>query len=131
MFEARLVQGKIFKMVVEAMKDLVTDANLDCSKEGISLQAMDSSHVSLVSLLLRGQDFDHYRCDQEMSLGLNMVALSKILKCSGQDDIITISADPQQDEICFKFESPSKSFWTSFSLCTRALHAPSCSFREG
>lgn len=111
MFEARLVQGKIFKMVVEAMKDLVTDANLDCSKEGISLQAMDSSHVSLVSLLLRGQDFDHYRCDQEMSLGLNMVSLSKILKCSGQDDIITMSADPQQDEICFKFESPSKVFF--------------------
>eukprot|EP01138_Halocafeteria_seosinensis_P016431 gb/GECG01016762.1/.p1 GENE.gb/GECG01016762.1/~~gb/GECG01016762.1/.p1 ORF type:complete len:261 (+),score=25.56 gb/GECG01016762.1/:1-783(+) len=125
MFEARLVQGKIFKMVVEAMKDLVTDANLDCSKEGISLQAMDSSHVSLVSLLLRGQDFDHYRCDQEMSLGLNMVALSKILKCSGQDDIITISADPQQDEICFKFESPKQEGVAEFTMKLMAIDSES------
>jgi len=39
------------------MKDLVTDANFDCSNTGITLQAMDSSHVSLVSLMLRRDGF--------------------------------------------------------------------------
>lgn len=38
MFEAELQQGKIVKMLVEAMKELVSEGNLDCSKSGISLQ---------------------------------------------------------------------------------------------
>lgn len=36
--EARLTQGVIFKKIVEAVKDLVTDANLDCSETGITMQ---------------------------------------------------------------------------------------------
>ncbi|PPQ91848.1 hypothetical protein CVT25_000795, partial [Psilocybe cyanescens] len=33
-----------------AIKELVTDANFECNKEGIVLQAMDNSHVALVSI---------------------------------------------------------------------------------
>jgi hypothetical protein len=43
MFEARLVQGNVLKKIVEAMKDLVTDANLDCSASGISMQVTSAS----------------------------------------------------------------------------------------
>jgi proliferating cell nuclear antigen len=69
MFEARLVQGSVLKKVLESIKDLVTDANFDCSATGDSRQAMDSSHVSLVALLLRSDGFEHYRCDRTMSMG--------------------------------------------------------------
>lgn len=61
MFEARLLQGSILKKLMESIKDLVTDANFDCSSAGVSLQAMDSSHVSLVALFLRAEGFQHYR----------------------------------------------------------------------
>ena len=64
MFEARLVQGSVLKKILDAVKDLVTDANFDCSETGFSLQAMDSSHVALVALLLRADGFEHYRCDR-------------------------------------------------------------------
>ena len=72
MFEARLVQGSLLKKVLESIKDLVTDANFDCSQNGFALQAMDSSHVSLVALLLRSDGFEHYRCDRNMSMGMNL-----------------------------------------------------------
>ena len=55
--------------VVEAIKDLIEDANFDCNSAGFSLQAMDSSHVSLVSLSLRSDGFEHYRCDRNVSMG--------------------------------------------------------------
>ena len=97
MFEARLLQGNILKKIVEAMKDLVTDATLDCPASGLSLQAMDSSHVSLVALMLRSDGFEHYRCDRNLSLGMNLSALSKMLKCAGNDDIITIKSDDTPD----------------------------------
>jgi hypothetical protein len=38
MFEARLTQGSLLKKIVEAMKELVNDANLDCTASGITLQ---------------------------------------------------------------------------------------------
>lgn len=38
MFEARLVQGSLFKKIVEAIRELVVDANLDCNEAGITLQ---------------------------------------------------------------------------------------------
>ena len=34
MFEAKLAEGFIFKKIVEAIKDLVTDVNLDVSPSG-------------------------------------------------------------------------------------------------
>jgi len=38
MFQARLNQGGLLKKIVEAIKDIVTTANLDFSPEGLSLQ---------------------------------------------------------------------------------------------
>ena len=82
MFEARILQGSILKKVLESIKDLVTDANFECTANGFALQAMDSSHVSLVALMLRSTGFDHYRCDRDVTMGmnlLNMVSSSCIL----------------------------------------------------
>ena len=47
MFEARLAQGKVLKMIVEAMKDLVTDANLDAAAGGLSLQVCTCTSLPL------------------------------------------------------------------------------------
>ena len=76
--------------ILEATKELVTDANFDCSPTGFSLQAMDSSHVSLVALNLRSDGFDHFRCDRNISMGMNLNNMAKMLKCAGNDDTITM-----------------------------------------
>ena len=143
MFEARLVQGNLLKKLLESIKDLVTDANFDCTSTGIGLQAMDSSHVSLVSLKLDSDGFEHFRCDRSFSMGMNLANMvrrpgaraparppppptapshsrgapppsspparkqqNKMLKCAGNDDIITIKADDNGDAVTFMFESP-------------------------
>lgn len=108
MFELRLVQGSLLKKVIDSIKDLVNDANFDCSSTGFSLQAMDSSHVALVSLLLRSEGFEHFRCDRSISMGMNIANMAKMLKCAGIDDIITIKADDGTDTVTFMFESPSQ-----------------------
>lgn len=46
MFEAKLAEGYVFKRIVEAIKDLVTDVNLDVSPSG------KCSHNFLVTLEL-------------------------------------------------------------------------------
>lgn len=73
MLEARLVQGGMLKKVVDAVKDLVTEANIDVSTSGFALQAMDTSHVSLIAMHLRSDAFEHFRCDRPMSMGAYML----------------------------------------------------------
>jgi len=80
MLEALISHGGILKKLMDAIKDLVTEANFDCSSNGISLQAMDSSHVSLVALMLKADGFEHYRADRNVSLGINITSMSKIIK---------------------------------------------------
>lgn len=81
-------------LTLVAIKELVTDGNLDCTDEGIvscrklatrrrdadsqALQAMDNSHVALVSLKLVAEQFESYRCDRNMPLGVNVILFSLI-----------------------------------------------------
>jgi proliferating cell nuclear antigen len=123
-FEAKLVQGSLLKKIVESIRELVTDANVDCSETGISMQAMDSSHVSLVTLNLRNDGFDHFRCDRNLSLGLNLLNLSKILKCAGNDDSITLRCEDDSDTLTATFES--KSEYDCLVLYDAAAFANSC-----
>jgi proliferating cell nuclear antigen len=116
MFEARLLQGSILKKLMDSITGLLTDANFDCSSSGITLQAMDSAHVSLVALFLRADGFHHYRCDRNISLGINLGSLSKILKCAGSEDIITLKAEDSAENVTFMFESPKQTRVSHFAL---------------
>ncbi|KAL1200148.1 Proliferating cellular nuclear antigen 1 [Cardamine amara subsp. amara] len=116
MLELRLVQGSLLKKVLESIKDLVNDANFYCSSTGFSLHAVDSSHVAVVSLLLRSEGFEHYRCDRNLCMGMNLGNMSKMLKCAGNDDIITIKADDGGDTVTFMFESPTQDKIADFEM---------------
>lgn len=59
----------------------------------------------------------------------NFCSMSKILKCAGNDDSITVKAGDNTDTITFMFESPSKltsltysiEFWNWFCWCNDEL----------
>jgi len=123
MFEARLEQAGLLKKILESIKDLVTEANFECTSSGISLQAMDSSHVSLVSLLLRADGFEHYRCDRNLSLGINLASMTKILKCASNDDSVTIKAEDSGDTVTFMFESTKQERISDFELKLMSIEA--------
>ena len=80
---------------------------------------MDSSHVALVSVevtnsllvmlsrllqtpqltapssckqQLRSDGFEHFCCDRNLSTGVNLNSMAKILQCMGSDDILTMMA---------------------------------------
>jgi hypothetical protein len=52
-------------------------------------------------------------------MGMNLTSMAKMLKCAGNDDIITIKADDGGDSVTFMFESPSK-FLLSLFVCPAA-----------
>jgi proliferating cell nuclear antigen len=108
MFVAKLKEGILLKKLIESIKELVTDINLDITGTGISLQAMDSSHVALVTLSLTSDGFEEYRCDKQMTLGVNISNLSKIMKCGSNDDSIILKAEDEPSALNIQFDSKSK-----------------------
>ena len=114
MFEAKLEQGIILKKIVESIKDLVKSVNIDANASGISMQAMDSSHVALVSFHLKEEGFHSYRCDRPTTFGISIENMSKILKCASPDDSITLSAEENPTSLKFIFEGGNK--YSEFNL---------------
>ncbi|CAN8067600.1 unnamed protein product [Agarophyton chilense] len=117
MFEAKLSDGATIKRVLDAIKDLIQDANFDCSADGISLQAMDRPHVCLTTMTLRSQAFEVYRCDRPLSLGINLSSISKILKCAAAKDSVKIVANDEGADCAeFIFENESADRIAHFEL---------------
>lgn len=116
MIRARLAQSGLLKKIIESVKDIVTDANLDISSTGLSLQAMDSSHVSLVSLFLKSEGFESFQCDSPVTLGVNLVSLFKILKCAANEDSVTITWKDDPEILSFFFESNQNDRISEFQL---------------
>ncbi|KAG5650801.1 hypothetical protein H0H81_011012 [Sphagnurus paluster] len=107
MLEAKLSEAGTLKKLLDAIKELVTDANFECNEEGITLQAMDNSHVALVSVLLEATGFKRYRCDRPMPLGVNLTSLTKVLKCAKDDDECTLKAADEADVLNLVYEAKS------------------------
>ena len=93
MLEGLILEGGYFKKVMETLKDICCDINLECDDSGIKIQAMDVSHVALVLLKLQDTFFKHYRCDSYCSIGLNLSHFLKLLSCVKDDNSITLIYD--------------------------------------
>ncbi|KAI8970764.1 proliferating cell nuclear antigen, N-terminal domain-containing protein [Trametes punicea] len=105
MLEAKLSEAALLKRLLDAVKELVSDANFECNEEGITLQAMDNSHVALVAVKLESNGFKSFRCDRPIPLGVNLGSLTKVLKCAKDDDMCTLKAADDADVLTLTYES--------------------------
>merc|ERR1711972_162052 len=114
--EAHLQQAVLLKKVVDAMKDLCKDVNFDCSEKGLQVQSMDSSHVALVSLMLRESAFADFKCDRPTSLGMDVDSLGKIFKMCGPNDSLRLRWQNDADTVNFQCESSEEDRIADFDL---------------
>lgn len=84
---------------------------------------MDSSHVSLITLTLRKEGFAHFRCDTNMTMGVKMGSISRILKCADGGDTITLKAEDDGDTLNLVFENEKADRISDFELKLIELEA--------
>lgn len=116
MFEAKITKGSILKKAIESIKDLVAAGSFDCSPSGISLQAMDTTHIALISLFLDHSGFDSFRCDKNISMGIDLKVLCKTLRCVSDDEAVTIKASDQGETIKLLIENNDQDKISDFEL---------------
>ena len=90
LFEIRTVQSAAFRTLVEALKEILTEANLEFDSSGIKVIDVDETHTVLTYLRLHADRFEYFYCPAKYVLGINMIYLFKLIKTLSNNDSLTL-----------------------------------------
>lgn len=106
--EVTFERSSTFKKIIESIRELCKEVTFNFDEEtGLTIQAMDSSHVSLISLHLK-ESLKTFTCQRPSSIGVNIEWLSKILKVCDNEGNLNMCLQ-RGDEIDINFTSSEKS----------------------
>lgn len=88
--DVKTVQASAIRVLVEALKDILTDANFIFDDTGIKVIAMDSSHSVLIHMKLESSNFESYYCEKKTKIGVNMLNLYKLIKTMQNTDTLSM-----------------------------------------
>jgi proliferating cell nuclear antigen len=89
LFEIKTVQSSAFRTLIEALKEILTEANIEFDSTGIRIVTVDETHTNLVYLRLHADKFEHYYCPVKYVLGVNMMYLFKLIKTLENTESLT------------------------------------------
>ena len=90
LFEIRTVQSAAFRTLIEALKEILTEANLEFDSTGIKVIDVDETHTVLTYLRLHSDRFEYFYCPAKYVLGINMIYLFKLIKTLSNNDSLTL-----------------------------------------
>jgi proliferating cell nuclear antigen len=115
----KTIQAPVFKQVIDALKDILTDVNLEVDETGLKIVAMDNTNIVLIHLKLEADKFEEYYCEKKMYIGICMLKLHMLIKTIGTNDLLTIYVkkdDPSN--LGIKIINNEKNVETNYKLST-------------
>ena len=85
-----LAEPKYLKESVSIISELVNEARLKVTKDGIELVAMDPANVAMVVFKLLSSSFTEYKVDKETEIAINLNNLKQVLRRSKPNDLVNI-----------------------------------------
>jgi proliferating cell nuclear antigen PCNA len=95
----------IFAAIFQNMKLFSDNVNICLDESGLSIQAMDAGHVSVVELSMPNDWFDSYSIDESTTIGINSVILHKILSTRDKSQDIELETTGDPDKMLIRFTS--------------------------
>ena len=90
LFEIRTVQSGAFRTLIEGLKEILAEANIEFDSTGIRIIDVDETHVVLTYLRLNADKFEYFYCPSKFILGVNMIYLFKLIKTLSNTDSLTL-----------------------------------------
>ncbi len=117
----KTIQSSAFRILIEALKEILTDANMEFDKTGLKIIRMDLTHTVLVHLKLSADDFEYYYCEREKTnplvVGVNMIFLFKLIRTIGNDDTLHLYIEKaNQGVLGIIIENSEKNSVTKYKL---------------
>ena len=124
LLELKTVQATTFKQLVDALKEILMDVNLEFDKTGLKIVAMDTTHVVLVHLKLDADKFEEYFCEKKIYVGINMLKLHMLIKTIGNGDIMTLFIEKSDaNNLGIRIENSEKRVRTTYKLAMLDINA--------
>ena len=116
-FMVKTVQSGAFRILVEALKEILTDTNLIFDKSGIKLVATDNSQIVLVHMKLLAENFEYFHCPKKLIIGVNMLNFFKLIKTMGNSETLTLFVDnDNENKLGILIHNPEKNSKTTYRL---------------
>jgi proliferating cell nuclear antigen len=116
-FELQTVQTNAFKTLFEALKEILTDANIEVDETGLKISATDPTHTILVHLKLYSKNFEHYISKHKMTLGISMLCLFKLIKTMSNNDTLSLFVEKNdENHLGIIIENDEKKMTTKYKL---------------
>lgn len=113
----RTVQSSAWKTLWEVLKEVLTDVSIELSSDGLRMSAVDGGRVSLVHLNLRACNFELFKCDEPMTIGVNALTTFRLMKSITSNDVVSWSIDAKNPEVLsIVVENSDRNLRTSFDM---------------
>jgi proliferating cell nuclear antigen len=115
--EIKTVQAPVFKTLIEAMKELLTDTSIEFDETGMKIKAVDTLGVVMVRLKLDASKFEVYHCEGRISIGVNMLQFHKLLKTINNNNTLSLFIDRDDvNHLGIRIENSEKNTRTVYKL---------------
>ena len=115
--EIKTVQASTFKQVIDALKEILMDVNLEFDETGMKIVALDNTHVVLVHLKLDADKFETFFCEKKIYVGINMLKLHLLIKTICNNDVLTLFIDKNDsNRLGINIENQDKNIRTTYKL---------------
>ena len=89
-FNVKTVQSGAFRVLIESLKEILTDTNIIIDPTGIKLIATDNSQIVLIHMKLSAENFEFFFCEKKTVIGVNMMNMFKLIKAMSNNDTLTL-----------------------------------------
>ena len=103
-----LYNPSIFKEVFDCISHIVDECKLEFSNFGLTINALDKSHITFISLDFKYHLFDTYEVPENETILIDTVEFIKVLKRCKNDEIMKIETDNNNLILTFEGESTRK-----------------------
>ena len=116
-FNIKTVQSGAIRILIEALKEILTDGNIIIDSNGIKLMAMDSTHTVLIHLKLDATNFEFFNCNEKITIGVNMLNLFKLIKTMTNSETLTLFVEKNnENQLGIIIHNSEKNSQTTYKL---------------
>ena len=115
--EIKTIQASTIKSVIDAMKEILMDVNLEFDENGMKIVALDNTHIVLIHLKLHADKFESYYCQKKLYVGINMLKFHMLIKTIQNGDILSLFIHKDDPNILgITIENNEKNVKTTYKL---------------
>jgi proliferating cell nuclear antigen len=92
-FELRTLRAESLKKLIENLQQILSETSITFDSTGVRIFEFDTHKMALVHVKLDAENFEYYECRREITIGIDMMNLSRLIKLINLHDTLTLYVD--------------------------------------